>query len=221
MHIITRRHFLGFTLVELLIALVINAILFTALMSIFIVNLTHYNSIINVNRLNQQLESSMQLMVSDIRRAGFWMNARNDIGTHQNNNPFMAAGIDLTIGASNTCILFAYDRNNNGSLPSVGSSSDDERYGYKLSGQSIQTRPWGGSYNCTGTDWENVTDPNLVKVTALTFTLTTQSLPVMGTSSTISLRSIDITLTGQLTNDPTVTKTLTQHVRIRNDKFNP
>ncbi|MDR3491228.1 MAG: prepilin-type N-terminal cleavage/methylation domain-containing protein [Gammaproteobacteria bacterium] len=215
-----RQKMLGFTLPELLVALVVNAILFTALISIFIVNITHYNTIIKVNRLNQQLQATMQLMVNDIRRAGYWANANNDIGTNQNNNPFMASGVDLTIGASNTCILFAYDKNSSGTLPSIGSSSDDERYGYRLTGNAVQSRPWGASFNCTGTDWENVTDPNLVTVTALTFTLTTQNMSAGGTS-TISLRSVDITLTGQLTDDATVTKTLTEHVRIRNDKFNP
>ena len=46
----------GFTLVELMVALVVNALIFIFLVGIFSANLTHYLSILNTNRLNQQLE---------------------------------------------------------------------------------------------------------------------------------------------------------------------
>lgn len=206
-----------------MVALVVNAIVFTALMGVFIANLDHYTKVINTNRLNQQLQGALQIMTADIRRAGYWANANNDIGADANSNPFMASGADITIGASNTCILFTYDRNGDGSLPSIGSSSDDERYGYRLSGGAIQTRPWGASFSCSAANsaWENVTDPTVVTITALTFTLTTQTLATGPGTAALNMRSVDISVTGQLVNDSTVTKTLTQHVRIRNDKFTP
>jgi prepilin peptidase dependent protein B len=213
----------GFTLVELMIALVINSLLMSGLIAIFVANLNHYNRVINTNRLNQQLESTLQIMANDIRRAGYWANAYTDIGTHQNNNPFMASGIDVTVNGSNNCILFAYDHDSNGTLPSINASNDDERYGYRLNGQAVQARPPGAAYDCnaTASSWENVTDTNIVTITALTFTLTQKNVTTGPGTKGITMRSVDITMTGQLKSDATITNTLTQHIRLRNDKFIP
>src|SRR5690242_10382660 len=113
----------GFTLTELLVALAVSALLFTALCSIFIANIVHYLKVLNTNRLNQQLESVLALMSNDIRRAGYWANANGDVGLHQNNNPFMTSSTDISVNAANNCILFTYDHANNGVLPAISSSA--------------------------------------------------------------------------------------------------
>jgi prepilin peptidase dependent protein B len=215
-----RKSIAGFTLTELMVALAVNAILFIAFIGIFITNLEHYRKTLNANRLQSQLQSAMDIMGNDIRRAGYWANSRNDIGTGANTNPYMNSGMDITTYNSNTCILFSYDHDNSGALPSSSNSYDDERYGYRLSNQAIQTKPWGAAYDCNATDWENMTDPTIIRVTQLTFVLTQQAALVDGTKG-MTVRSVDITLTGQLVSDASVTKTLTQHIRVQNDKFTP
>lgn len=213
----------GLTLIEMLIALAINAFVFTVLIAVFVTNLNHYRESIEINRLNDQLQTVLQLMSDDIRRAGYWANANTDIGLAQNNNPFQAAGVDLTVNGSGNCILFAYDHDANGSLAAVSSTADDERYGYRLSGAAIQARPPGAAYDCTATAsaWENMTDTNVLTITALTFTPVTVTMTTGPGTKGVSLRSIDISLTGQLASDATISKTVSQHVRIRNDKFIP
>ena len=64
-------HEAGFTMIELLIALVINALLATALISMFISNLNYYHRNLNANRLNQQLQTALLFMANEIRRAGY------------------------------------------------------------------------------------------------------------------------------------------------------
>lgn len=218
---LTNHH--GFTLTELLVALVLNAFLLIGLVSIFTSNLNHYRTSISVDRLNGQLEAAMLLMTDDIRRAGYWSNATNDIGTDQNNNPFMTSSTNISVNNSGNCILFTYDKNQNGSLPSISSSYDDERYGFRLRSQAIQARPPGASFSCTASTnaWENITDSNIIEITALNFTLTKTTLTVGPDTQGIVSRSVDITLTGRLSSDHSITRTLTQHVRIRNDKFTP
>jgi prepilin peptidase dependent protein B len=222
--ITTRRQLAGFTLTELLVALVINVLVLTSLLGVFISNLNHYTTSINTNRLNQQLQAVMQLMTSDIRRAGYWSNSQTSVGTDTNSNPFVVTGsTDVTIGGTGgNCILFTYDHNGTGTLPSISTTADDDRYGYRLQSGAIQTRPWGATFSCSAaaSNWENVTDPS-VTITALSFTLSTQTLSTGLGASTLITRSIDITLTGQLTSNTAITKTLTQHIRIRNDKFTP
>lgn len=212
----------GFTLTEIMIALVINSILFAALVTIFIDNLEHYRKVLSTNRLNEQLNSAMQLMVTEIRRAGYWSNAQNDIGLNQNNNPFQAAATDIAVTNGN-CILFTYDHNKTGSLPAIASGSDDDRYGFALNNQILQTRPPGAVYSCSNNSaaWENMTDSNLVHITNLSFTLNQTTLTTGPGVQGIVIRSVDISITGQLATDATVTKTVTEHVRIKNDKFIP
>jgi prepilin peptidase dependent protein B len=209
----------GFTFVELLTALAINIVLMAGLITIFMSNINHYRTSINMNRLNQQLQTTMLVMTNEIRRAGYWSNSQSDLGSPTNNNPFMASGVDIAV--SGNCILFAYDSNNNGSLPAIGAGSDDERYGFRLSGQTIQARPYGAAFNCAtaAANWENITDSNIIQITALTFTLNSSTIVTGPGNKGITQRSVDITMTGRLTSNNAITKTLTKHVRIMNDKF--
>lgn len=217
----TRNHSYGFSLVELLTALAINAILFAGLITIFLSNIDHHRQTINGNRLNQQLQTAMAIMSNEIRRAGYWANAQNDIGSTTNNNPFVASGVDITVNGSGNCILFAYDHDDDGSLPAISASIDDERYGFRISGNALQARPPGASFSCTAAAdaWENITDTNIIQVTALSFTLNTTSIAVGPGNKNLVIRSVDISLTGRLTSDTSVTKTVTKHVRVMNDKF--
>lgn len=212
----------GFTFTEMMVALAINAFLLSALIAIFAVNVNHYRRSLNQNRLNQQLQSAMDIMVNDIRRAGYSGTASNDVGLDQNTNPFVAAGVDISITGTD-CILFAYDHDNNGALPAISNTIDDERYGFRLDNQTLQSRPPGATFACNAasSNWENMTDPGFIQVTALTFTLTTTTITVGPNTQGIAQRSVDISMTGRLSSDTTITKTLTQHVRIRNDKFIP
>jgi prepilin peptidase dependent protein B len=213
----------GFTLVELMIALTLNAILLAALLTVFISNLNYYHQFLNQSRLNLQLQNALNVMASDIRRAGYSSTAFNDIGLDQNTNPFMAAGIDVTTNIANDCILFSYDQNNDGTLPTISSAYDDERYGYRLMNQTLQTRPPGAPFSCTAasSSWENMTDPNIMLITNLSFTLSTKTVTTGPGSRGVSIRTVTIAITGQLKNNSSVTKTLTQQVRIQNDKFIP
>src|SRR3990167_6939904 len=106
----------GFTFTELMVALAINAIIFAALTTVFLSNLEHYRRLINMYRLDQDLQVAMNLMSRDIRRAGYWANANSDLGSSTNNNPFTAGGTDITTGLSGACILFSYDHDLNGSV---------------------------------------------------------------------------------------------------------
>jgi type II secretory pathway component PulJ len=216
-----KKNHQGFTFVEMMIALVINIVIFGGLLAIFSSNINNYRVNINRNRLNQQMQMAMTIMTNEIRRAGYWSNAQSDLGSAVNNNPFMANGTDITVPVGNTCILFTYDSNSNGSLPSISSGSDDERYGFRLNGQTLQSRPYGASFDCAAaaSAWENVTDSNIIQITALSFTLNNSTIVTGPGNKGVVQRSVDISMTGRLTSDNSITKTLTQHVRISNDRF--
>ncbi len=212
----------GFTLAELLVVLAINLILFAGLTTLIVANLNHYRVALSTMRLNQQLQSALLLMGNDIRRAGYWSNASSDVGGTQNNNPFMTNATDITVSGGN-CVLFTYDQNGDGSLPAIDASIDDERYGYRLNGQVLQARPPGASFSCgaNASEWENITDTQNIQITSLAFTLTTSTLTTGPGTKGLVQRAMDISITGRLGSDNTITRTFTQHIRIKNDKFVP
>jgi prepilin-type N-terminal cleavage/methylation domain-containing protein len=211
----------GFTLIELMIALALNLFLLAGLIDIFVVNLEHYRKVLNSSQLEEQLQSAIYFMTNEIRRAGYSGTAANDVFSGQNNNAFMTATTDISVNGSNNCVLLTYDRAGTGSLPAISSGVDDERYGFRLSGSTLQTRPPGAAFSCAAavSAWENMIDSNVITITALTFTLNTTTLAA--NTSHLAIRSVDISITGQLASNSAVTKTLTAHVRARNDKYIP
>ncbi len=213
----------GFTLTELLVVLVINLLLFSALITLYLANLNHYRKTLDNMRLNQQLQSVLILMSNDIRRAGYWANASTDIGTNQNNNPFMTSSTNISVNAGADCILFSYDKNSDGLFPAINPAIDDEQYGYRLNNQVLQARPPGAPFSCTASasSWENMTNTSNIQITNLTFTLTTSTITTGPGIKGIIMRSVDVSITGRLASDNSITKTLTQHIRIRNDQFIP
>lgn len=211
----------GFSLTEILIAVAINVVLLSALVFTFSSSVRQYNSKSNADILNHQLQSALQLMTNDIRRAGYWSNAQNDIDSLTRTNPFMTSTTDIDVNSAKNCILFTYDHDRNGSISTVTSASDDEHYGFRLSNQTLQARPFGSSFSCgaNASDWQNVTDPSIIQITNIQFTLNVTIIPPGATTNYMVIRSVDITITGRLTSNTAVTKTITQHVRLRNDKY--
>ena len=59
----------------------------------------------------------------------------------------------------------------------------------------LQTRPPGATFSCTAasSNWENVTNSQLVTITALSFTLVTTSVP--SSVPNMSLRAVNISIT--------------------------
>lgn len=213
----------GFSIIELLIALTISMVVALGILGAFSSSLFGSQQILEKGRLDRDLQTVMDAIVSDIQRAGYWENA-----TTSNTNPFMTTGIDLSV--TGNCIMMAYDLNNNGTL------DDADELGYVLHNNAIErrpaglTKPGGGTYTTScasaATDgWEAITDVNFIKVTAFTLSKTNvaTSLDAAAVSSnTINNRTISITITGELANDATTTKTITRTViKAYNNKFSP
>lgn len=209
----------AFTLIELLVVLIVSSLLLSGLISMYLASAKKYQQSSRIAQLDQTLQAAISLMASDIERAGFWKNASSDAGLHANNNPFMQN--DITINASGNCILLTYDKDGSGTFPSIGSGSDDKRYGFRLVNTTLQARPSGADYDCSAAtnNWSNLTDPNLISITQLSFSPNHKTITVNGGS--IIVRTVIISLTGQLVSDPSVTKTMSRQVRVRNDKYTP
>ena len=199
----------GFTLIELMISIVIGLIILAAVVGMFVTLIKSDNDNLKSIRLNQELRAAISLITRDIRRAGANQNAAINSSTIPPTNPFsVVGGTRLTIAANqqgilNSCVIYSYDAND----------GSNEAYGYRRDSTdgTIEARAAGGL--CSASGWLTITDDHLVNITALTFTDTTV------TQAGVNIRQITITLSGQLRRDSSVTRTLSETVKVRNDEI--
>lgn len=233
----------GFTLIEIMIALLIGLVIVSATISIYITTIRGSTDTLRSARLNHDLDSALALMVNDIRRTGYWSGAM--VGSNGANNPFTQATTDLQIPSA-SCVLYTYDTGFVGTGPGTGVGFIDanEYYGFKLDGTNIQMRLSGNTTaDCAQGQWQNfnVSDGNeQIGVTSLTFTesfrclrkraavadqsydTTCADVDTAGNLATgdrvIETREIIITLAGRVNQDQAITKNLTGRVKVRNDR---
>jgi prepilin peptidase dependent protein B len=202
MQLNTTRRQRGFSLVELMVAMVIGLIVIGASLSVFIGILGANSTQMKISRLNHELRTVMTAVTRDLRRAGYnnWTVAQlaaGDFTVSGQLDPAMTAG----------SIEVSYDIDSNGGT---------ERYGFRLEGNALQ------AYVATGTPlgtpvWTNVTDPNVIQITG--FSITDRSpAPInpTGAAAPVTVPVYSIVITGRLTSDNTTVRTLQETVRLRN-----
>ncbi|WP_027159915.1 PilW family protein [Methylobacter luteus] len=264
---ITRKQQTGLSLIELMIGLLVGLVIIAGGLSVFVTSVRGQADNIKLSRLNQDMRAMMDIMVRDIRRAGFVTSdpAANLISLQD--NPFFGATTELAIYDS-TCIVYAYNRDND-SPPTV---ADNERLGFRLNdGGELEMRSSGTTNeNCGNGVWESITESE-VEIDELVFELASTTLNVSSmTTDTdgdgcydgddedpataspscktgtygnnlcetgeacntctrdgspdpacLDVRNVAISLTGRLRDDNTITQTITEQVRVRNDKYLP
>lgn len=203
----------GFSLVELMIALVLGLVLVGGAVSVLSGTLRSNADLARMARLEEQLDGLMVLMLRDLRRAG---------GT---SSPYLAlAGVVSPFGldapgahageSANSCLTFSYDLNRDGLLTTT--AANDERFGYRLKDKMVQIRAGGLACNANGSpDWQNAADAAELEVTALSFAVATSS------AGDVDTRRVTVTLAGRMKSNPTTARSLVRTVRVRNDIYTP
>lgn len=226
----------GFTLIEIMIALILGLIVVGATISIYIAVVSSSSNIIKSARLNHDMESVMTLMINDIKRAGYWGGA--NVAADSRVNPFTTGNANIQIPSAN-CILYSYDADGD------SNPEDNEYYGFKLENNSIKIRKTGTTTaDCANGTWEEFIVGDQLNITALQFSFvpavgilpaTSRCLnvttppptnPVAWPCNAVSgdnlaeKRLVNILLAGQLKppND-TVIKNLNGTVEVRNNRL--
>ena len=126
--------------------------------------------------------------------------------------------------ADDPCILFDYDRTDNGTPGEH--DGNDEQFGYRLEQVSgvgvIKEREAGG--DCDDSGWQALSDDKVVDITE--FTITDLSQPSLSASLSnldrglqFRARTLQLSITGKLISDSTVERTLSAEVHIRNNHY--
>lgn len=215
----------GYTLIEMMIALLIGAIVVAAGITIYLLSVKASTDSLRSAQLNQDVTITASLMTNDIRRAGYWGDAVTGVDVSQ--NPFTDLQIHDFDGENNACVLYTYDANADGVL------DNDEYYGFRLNEINIQIKS-GGTANVSdcenSTGWTDLTDTNSVEITGLRFTpdfkcrnpsnpsSTNPCSPNSGETSVI-VRNIGISLEAESAGDENISSDVETAVRVRNNQI--
>lgn len=203
----------GLTLIEMMIALLLSLLVTGMVISMFTSSIGGHAQAIQTLRLNQDMRITMDMMVRDIRRAGYWSGTTVASNTHASLiGGTLPIGIfDFQTGTDN-CVLVSYDHD------SDDTTSNDKVFGYRLLDTGVlQTvnQDLASVADCSaGTSWQALLDDNTVQVNELTFT----TYPLLAASFAASPnKTVTITLDASSLLDTNVRTVIVEEVRVRNE----
>ena len=240
-HASRARRQAGFSLVEMMVALVAGMIVVAAVVAFMMSSFSSNAEYVRSTRLTQELRNTLDLVTRDLQRAGYDDNALMYLG-NPNASPFSPILI------SGSCIIYAYDRSHpNGQAALAGQEGrldvgNGEVRGLRMSqvtnvnGQSVGVIEYAVSEGTTKPDcsaaaatystvpatcnattkWCPLSDASTIDIDA--FTLTNGAGPAMSSSgSTMGQRRIDVVLTGRIAGDNSFSRTMRTSVKVRSD----
>jgi prepilin peptidase dependent protein B len=212
----------GASIVDILIGLVLSIIVIAAVLGVFSSTFNASNRVMQRGKLDRDLSAIMDIIVSDIQRAGYWYTATtNAMGS---TNPFMTGTNNITVNASSNCVTFSYNNTNSTNDTNVA-VGDTDQFGYGLSGNAIKFRQAGSTFNCSGVaGWSNLSDTNAVTITGFTVASTNTAVDIDDTNpgiDTINFRKVTVTITGNLTSATDNTNTVSRTINVYNNKYIP
>jgi Tfp pilus assembly protein PilW len=221
------KHQSGITLIETLIGLALSMIVVSSMVALMGNSLGSATRIIQMTQLSDDLRNTMSMLTRDVRRANYNANAyqcysNSDCGADVDAN--LQVG-ELTIENTN-CLIFNLDRDQDGGSDSFRAG------GFRLSPSagpgSIEM--WVGNATATpacadgagaGGNWIAMTDPDFVNITAFTIdssnSIESSITEEGGGTLSQRTRQIKVEIVGELILDPTITRTIEDTIRVRND----
>ena len=234
----------GFSLVELMVALVAGLIVSGAVLSFFLSSMKSNGEYVQSTRLTQELRNTLDLMTRDLERAGYDQDALAYLATGTS-TPFN----NLKLDVANNCVVYSYDKANAASGSAIGvldlangeihamrrvsaTNQDGRSVGvveYFSSDQpTTPARP-----NCTAagatytayppacnltTGWCALSDPSVLDITALNLTDNRATAGIA--PNQVQVRKIGIDLQGRIAGSAAAARNMVASVRVRSDCYN-
>lgn len=225
----------GLSIVEMMVGVAIGLLVVAAAALVVSSQLVENRRLMLETQVQQDLRAAADIITRELRRAGSW-----NVNNSARNAAWYSGGAGVTcnfyatinVGAPTTEVDYRYWRQ----------SGQDGPLGFRLSGGKIQyaltasNPPPQSSCLSTvtaitpSTGWQDLTDSKVMTVT--TFSVAPPALPPAplqlpcpklcadGTTDcwpTVAVRELIVTLVGEAVSDPSVQRTITSNVRLRND----
>ncbi len=214
-----RRRCRGLSLVELLIGVAAGLIVVAAAIMLFATQVREQRRSMLEARLTQDLSGAADLIVRDLRRAGYWGDAGAGVWSADaapRTNPYAAVE---PMAAASDAAAFSWSRD----TVENHAVDDEERFGWRLRAGAVELR-LGAS------PWQAVTDAMLLTVTELVITPTLERVDLAGLCTRpcgdaaagicppqLQVRSLSVRMVGRAAADTGVRRAVETRVRLRND----
>lgn len=214
----------GFSLVELMVALVLGMIVVGAVIAFTVATMRSYNENISSARLTQDLRTAMNLMVREARRTGYDASAVTRVLTDNNPSPSFAG---LNVSATNDCFTYQYDR---------GDALAFRAFRLNATTGTIQAKVGTSAVSCGDTTgWVDISDPAVVNMTVFIVKKRTYpfcanisnepdpSDPTNKTNWTVAtglVSNAGICLQGGLRHDASISRAIFDTARLRAENVN-
>jgi prepilin peptidase dependent protein B len=238
----------GYSLIEIMIALLIGLIIVAAIITLYANTIRGSSDTLRSARLNHDLDSAMSLMVNDIRRAGYWGGAIAGSDSRDNPFTIGAANIQIPAAGcilytydangdeavdSNEYYGFKLEgtnirmRKSGATTAAAGCANDVPNEWETMNIDSGNSRSEKVEIDSLTFDFDdagapskckNVTteaSPNFENKSCATLT----ALALNPGDTAVETRQVTITLSGHMTGEADVNKTLTSSVKVRNDRI--
>jgi len=203
----------GFTLTEMLVALVGGMVAAGAVMVYAVSAMRSNAQIIGSARLLQEMRRSLDLVTGEIRRSGYYADAARYAPVGK------SAGLtDAPVIRTSSCIVVRYDKHD---------APPGEYRGYRHVAKNgvgvIQaSASQGFEPDCAapavGGIWKDITDPRQFDVLEFSFAPAAQAQRCTNINGVaVIAQEIDVRLKAQLAHDSASARTLQEAVRVRND----
>lgn len=214
----------GFSLIELMVALVAGLIVSYAVLAFTMSSMKSNAEYVQSTKLTQGLRNTLDLVVRDLRRAGYDEVAVSRLAGG-GDSPFGPVLIDNSDATNGSCIIYAYDRPggtagtleiNNGEIRGLrrrvvtptGASASVGVIEYAVSNSTAGKPTCGGadaiytSYppscnTASGSGWCPLTDTATINIRAFNLT----EAVTTAISNTVRARNVKVEITGRLVGD--------------------
>lgn len=225
----------GFGLIELMVAIVIGLVVVGGITSLVVATLRTNTDQYRMTRLTQDLRASMTLISRELKRAGYDEDAIYDFGRGghvandyeavrlfdgDGNELFVEDGIGT--GTPATCVIYGYDADGD------GATDTGEFRGFRLDSANdtleAKTSGTAADADCDAGTWEELTDPNLIRVDdfAITTVNGAEAPQVKNAAGAtiLTVRELVVNLGASIEEDASISREMQETVRVRNDLFN-
>lgn len=162
-----RRRQHGISLVEIMVGLTVGMIILLAATVTYMITGQTARVALDSARLNAELRMAMDIMVDDLRRAGF--NGAISGNAVPRLNRFVQPANDLTLSDNGACIEFTYDASADRG-GTAGALTDDDFFGFRVRDNDdvnvleMRLGGSGGIDECTTGNWLALTDDTIVHI---------------------------------------------------------
>lgn len=217
----------GLSLIEMMVGIVVGMIVVAGASLMMVTQIGEHRRLMLETQIQQDLRAVADLVLRDLRRAGYWENSQNGIlvanaVTPAASNPYLSItpAITQTEGSS---VEYSYTRDSSKERPENNLLDTNEVFGFKLDGEVLKFR-LGDS------GWQPLTDPETLIITGFNVASNVQSVPLdtycpactAGSTTCppeLHVRSFTVTVSGEASHDRAVRRTLTVNSRVRNDSI--